>query len=142
VSDAVQPTPLLLDLAERIGAVSPAWREELGFDLEHAEERTTGYALERGVALGVEAIREGWLLHHERSRLLPEAGGDLRLLVGDWCYAAGLCEVSEHGTLDQVRVLAALVADISARAAEADDALESRWDDALAALDSMSQPRL
>ena len=38
----------------------------------------------------VEAVREGYLLHYGRSRLLPELDPDLRLLIGDHLYARGI----------------------------------------------------
>lgn len=41
-------------------------------------------------SLVVEAVREGYLLHHGRSRLLPEADPDLALLAGDYLYALGI----------------------------------------------------
>lgn len=112
-------------VAQRLADVSPAWAEA-------AIDPATAPAdaplrLGRDRAVGVEAIREGWLLHRGASRLAPGASPDLSLLVGDWCYAAGLCAIADHGSLDDVAALAELVADVSARADETPEALLPRW---------------
>jgi hypothetical protein len=57
----------------------------------------------------VEAIREGYLLHYERPRLIEGADGDLRLLAGDYLYALGLEKLAARGDLDAVRELADLI---------------------------------
>lgn len=124
---------LLEDLASRMGQVSPAWQRVTDAAPSHTDY-TASFDLTSGVDRGVEAIREGWLLHRGASRLAPTASTDLALLLGDWCYAAGLCDVTEHGTLADVRVLADLIADVAARADESIDTLEPRWHDAVASL--------
>lgn len=57
----------------------------------------------------VEAIREGYLLHYERPRLIEGADGDLRLLAGDYLYALGLEKLAARGDLEAVRELADLI---------------------------------
>jgi hypothetical protein len=57
----------------------------------------------------VEAIREGYLLHYEKPRLIDGADGDLRLLAGDYLYAIGLERLASRGDLDAVRELADLI---------------------------------
>jgi hypothetical protein len=57
----------------------------------------------------VEAIREGYLLHYGRPRLIDAADPDLRLLAGDFLYALGLERLAAHGDLDAVRELADLI---------------------------------
>jgi hypothetical protein len=57
----------------------------------------------------VEAIREGYLLHYGRPRLIETADPDLRLLAGDFLYALGLERLAAHGDLDAVRELADLI---------------------------------
>ncbi|HEX6457041.1 MAG TPA: hypothetical protein VF009_11050, partial [Solirubrobacterales bacterium] len=42
------------------------------------------------LALVVEAVREGYLLHYEQPRLLAGHDSDLALLAGDYLYALGL----------------------------------------------------
>jgi hypothetical protein len=126
-------TPLLDELVERLGNVSPAWRTVARVEAD-VHEFTEAVGLEPALARGVETIHEGWLLHRGRSRVAAAASPDLALLIGDWCYAAGLRDVTEHGSLDDVRALADLIADVSSRASESDDALDPRWDELLAAL--------
>ncbi|MDX6548600.1 MAG: hypothetical protein QOG33_2150 [Gaiellales bacterium] len=83
--------------------------------------------------LGVEMIREGYLLHGGRSRLFAHDDRDLALLTGDYLYAAGLVEICVTGDLAAVTALAEL---ISACARDRGDGVaddETRWTTALAA---------
>jgi hypothetical protein len=57
----------------------------------------------------VEAIREGYLLHYGRPRLIDGADPDLRLLTGDYLYALGLERLTDRGDLAAVRELADLI---------------------------------
>ena len=132
---ATGPVPLLDVVAARIAEVSPDWRALVAPGRAAAGRAPHGMG--RELALGVELIYEGWLLHAGSPRLvaLPQDGGSgLALLVGDWCYAAGLCEVAEDGDLAAVRILARLVADLSAGHGAGVEALEARWDEVLAEL--------
>ena len=61
------------------------------------------------LALVLESILEGYLLHFGRSRLLDTADEDLRLLAGDHLYALGLSRLARLGDLDAVRALADLI---------------------------------
>lgn len=45
----------------------------------------------------IEAVREGYLLHHARPRLLTEADPDLALLAGDYLYALGISRLAALG---------------------------------------------
>ena len=56
-----------------------------------------------------EAIREGYLLHYGRSRLLDAADPDLKLLAGDYLYAVGLERLAARGDLEAVRELGDLI---------------------------------
>ena len=56
-----------------------------------------------------EAIREGYLLHYGRPRLLAAADPDLRLLAGDYLYALGLERLAARGDLEAVRELGDLI---------------------------------
>jgi hypothetical protein len=56
-----------------------------------------------------EAIREGYLLHYGRPRLLDEADPDLLLLAGDYLYALGLRRLAERGDMEAVRELGDLI---------------------------------
>jgi hypothetical protein len=127
-------------LAERIGSVSSAW--------QIAVARIAGAPragdLPAGLGAAVETIYEGYALHFGATRTLgPSTPGALRLLIGDWCYAAGLCDVANTGDLDAVSTLADLIADVAAladepgvsnRSDDTPDPRELRWDRALAEL--------
>src|SRR5204863_6681493 len=85
--------------------------------------------------VGVEMIREGYLLHHGRSALFSQDDPDLALLIGDYLYAAGLVEICATADLQAVRTLARLIAECSARRGDAEpDGDEPLWDEAVAAL--------
>lgn len=57
----------------------------------------------------VEAIREGYLLHYGRPRLIQGADSDLRLLAGDYLYALGLERLAARGDMQAVAELADLI---------------------------------
>jgi hypothetical protein len=61
------------------------------------------------LALVMESILEGYLLHYGRSRLVDTADEDLRLLAGDHLYAVGLSHLARLGDLEAVRALADLI---------------------------------
>jgi hypothetical protein len=75
-------------------------------------------------AAGVEAIYEGHLLHHGRSRLFSPQTEGSRLLLGDFLYARGLAWIAERDDVEAVAALADLIA-LSAQArAERDGAAD------------------
>jgi hypothetical protein len=57
----------------------------------------------------IERIREGYLLHYGRPRILDRADRDLALLAGDHLYALGLERLAVLGDLDAVSELADLI---------------------------------
>jgi hypothetical protein len=61
------------------------------------------------LALVVEAIREGYLLHYGRPRLFDAGDRDLALLAGDRLYALGLARLAALGDLDAVAELADVI---------------------------------
>ena len=128
----LEAMPVLGVVAQRLADVSPAWAAVTIAPATAPSGAPDGISRDR--AIGVESIREGWLLHRAASRLAADASPDLALLVGDWCYAAGLCEIADHGSLDDVERLADLVADVSARCDEPVDALAPRWDETTGAM--------
>jgi hypothetical protein len=60
-------------------------------------------------ALIVEAVREGYLLHYGKPRLLAGHDRDLALLAGDYLYALGIERLAALGDADAVLVLADLI---------------------------------
>jgi hypothetical protein len=75
---------------------------------------------EAQIAVVVEAVYEGFLLHGGSSRILNASDGDLNILAGDRLYALGLAELAALGDLDSVRELADVIA-ICAQARALDD---------------------
>lgn len=76
----------------------------------------------------VEAIREGYLLHYSRARVVATDDRDLALLAGDRLYALGLADLAELGDLDAVRTMAEVIARAAcAHAAAAPEAAEEAW---------------
>jgi hypothetical protein len=71
-----------------------------------------------GYALVVEAVREGYLLHYERPRLLAGHDPDLALLAGDYLYALGLDRLAALGDTRAVALLADLISECARRQAE------------------------
>jgi hypothetical protein len=133
----------LEQIAVAIGEVSPQWHEQLRDEPVDAPRVGDVAADARELAHGVELIYEGFALHAGRPRALGDAAPEsIRLLVGDWCYAAGLRKVVATGDLDAVDELAALIADVSAGAANGDDdaVLETRWSNALERISLPSCP--
>jgi hypothetical protein len=61
------------------------------------------------LALGVETIYEGYLLHYGRPRLFAPPDEDVALLLGDYLYAHGLVRIAATGELDAVAALAELI---------------------------------
>jgi hypothetical protein len=81
------------------------------------------------VAFVVEAIREGYLLHYGRGRLLREDDPDLLLLAGDHLYALGLERLAALGDLDAVAELADVISLGAQAHAEGRPALaEAAWE--------------
>jgi hypothetical protein len=115
--------PALRDLLAREGeALGPALAaregEEVVAPLVRACAADRAHAGE--LALVMESILEGYLLHYGRARLLETADVDLRLLAGDHLYALGLSRLSRLGDLDAVRALADLITLCARAHADAD----------------------
>jgi hypothetical protein len=64
----------------------------------------------RELAVGVETIYEGYLVHYGRSRLFSPADDHVALLLGDYLYARGLVHVAETGSTEAVADLSELIA--------------------------------
>jgi hypothetical protein len=61
-------------------------------------------------AFVVEAVREGYLLHYGKPRLLRGHDADLALLAGDYLYALGIERLAALGDTEAVALLADLIA--------------------------------
>jgi hypothetical protein len=87
------------------------------------------------VALVVEAIREGYLLHYATGRLLRDDDRDLLLLAGDHLYALGLARLAALGDLHAVAELADVISlGAQAHAEGRADLAEAAWEAGAAAV--------
>lgn len=91
-------------VAERV--VDPVDVPTLGL-LAAAGPRTAANAA--AYALVVEAVREGYLLHHSAPRIVRGADPDLALLAGDHLYALGIELLAALSDLEAVAELADLI---------------------------------
>ena len=81
-----------------------------------AGPRTEGAASD--YSYGLEAIREGHLLHWGSARLLSTEDADLALLAGDRLYAAGLERIAALGDAPTITELSALIMAVATAQAE------------------------
>jgi hypothetical protein len=101
----------------------PARHGPLAASGPRAAERPEDYELL------VEAIREGYLLHYARARIVRTDDEDVALLAGDRLYAFGLDLLARLDDLEAVAVLADTISLGAAAHAAADPALaEAAWD--------------
>ena len=82
---------------------------------------------EERFALGLETIYEGYLLHYGKPRLFAPADRDTALLLGDYLYAHGLVRIADHGDVDAVADLAALISFCAQLRAEGKDGDGPAW---------------
>ena len=104
---------------------SPLW-ERLLCGRSAAREREAVFSPlgDERLALGLETIYEGYLLHYGRPRLFAPPDGDNALLLGDYLYAHGLVRIAAPGEVDAVADLAELIslcAQLRAERADGDD---------------------
>lgn len=124
---------VLGDVARRAGGESRLWADDLRPGPPAGETVSAG--LDGGRALGVEMIREGHLLHRGRPRVFAGRDEGLRLLTGDYLYAAGLREICAAGDLADVAALADLISACAAAQARGDaSGDERRWQATVAEL--------
>jgi hypothetical protein len=95
------------------------------------------------LALVVEAVHEGYLLHYGEPRLFSSGDRDLDLLAGDRLYALGLARLAAVGDLESVTELADVIS-LSARAhAEREPALAAAaWEAGATAVGWGASPAL
>ena len=76
----------------------------------------------------IEAVYEGYLMHHGEPRAFVGMDPDLRLLAGDALYALGLARLAERGDLPAVAELADLISlTARAHAENAPKAADALW---------------
>ena len=119
-------------LAAEITSAHPQGEARLGA-LAAAGPRAEGREAE--VALAVEAVVEGHLLHFAQGRVLRPRDRDLCLLAGDRLYALGLAHLAEQGDLHAIAELADVIALCAqARAAGNADLDDALWEAGAAAV--------
>ena len=79
------------------------------------------------LALGLETIYEGYLLHYGRSRLFEPPDEDVALLLGDALLAQGLVLVAATGVVTAVADLAELLALCTQARADGTDGDGAAW---------------
>jgi len=85
--------------------------------------------------LALEAIREGYDLHHGAGRVVRTTDPDLALLAGDRLYALGLAELAAAGDLEGVRIMAEVIAASAAARAAGDRAgADAAWERGVCAI--------
>jgi hypothetical protein len=101
--------------------------------LAAAGPRAAGAAGE--YSLVVEAVREGYLLHYGRPRLLAGHDADLALLAGDYLYALGIERLAALGDSEAVGLLAELISRCAQLHAEGrEDEVPGLWQRTAAAI--------
>jgi hypothetical protein len=114
-------------IAEAAAAESALWGEAL---LPAGERRTEPVFSPLGpeqLALGVETIYEGYLVHYARPRLFAPRDDDVALLLGDYLYSHGLVHVAATGNVAAVADLADLIALCAQSRAEGRDGDGAAW---------------
>lgn len=86
-------------------------------------------------SLVVESVREGYLLHYGKPRLLAGHDEDLALLAGDYLYALGIERLAGLGDADAVGRLADLISRCAQLHAEGrEDEVAALWRETAAAI--------
>ena len=79
-------------------------------------------------AFVVEAVREGYLCHYSRSRVLADPDPDLSLLAGDLFYAIGISELAALEDLESTGILSDLIRGVAElQAAGEPELAETLW---------------
>jgi hypothetical protein len=141
LAEAVRAEGGLLAGALRAGGPDPA-RPPVHGPL--AARGPRGAGREGELAFVVEAVREGYLLHHgPGGRVLEPEDPDLALLGGDRLYAIGLERLADAGDLHSVAELADVIA-LGARAHAADqpELADAAWEAGAAAVGWGPDPAL
>jgi hypothetical protein len=96
-------------IAAGAAAESPVWEGALLAESERQTEPVFSPLAPAELALGLETVYEGYLVHYGRSRLFAQRDPDTSLLLGDYLYAHGLLRVAATGNVDAVADLAELI---------------------------------
>jgi hypothetical protein len=97
------------EIASAAAAESAVWAEGLLPEGQRSNEAVFSPLAPAHLALGLETIYEGYLVHYGRPRLFADPGAEETILLGDYLYAHGLVRVAATGELDAVATLADLI---------------------------------
>ena len=101
---------LFTAICDGVRRESILWERQLRAGRDRSEEPVFSTLVpDPSLALGLETIYEGYLLHYGRSRLFEPSDSDVALLLGDALLAHGLVHVAELGNVPAVADLAALL---------------------------------
>jgi hypothetical protein len=114
-------------IAAEAAAESPVWAEALVSPERRTAARVFSTLAPSELALGVETIYEGYLVHFGRPRLFEPPDTDTALLLGDYLYANGLVHVAATGNVSAVADLAELIALCAQSRAEGRDGDAAAW---------------
>jgi hypothetical protein len=121
-------TALFDTIADGAVAESPLWAESLLPVSERRTEPVFSPLVPRAeLALGLETIYEGYLLHYGRSRLFAPDDPDVALLLGDALLAHGLVRVADTGDVAAVADLAELLSLCAQTRADGREGDGSAW---------------
>jgi hypothetical protein len=96
-------------IADEAAAESTVWADALLPEDEREHEAVFSTLAPPELALGLETVYEGYLVHYGRSRLFAQRDPDTSLLLGDYLYAHGLLRVAATGNVTAVADLAELI---------------------------------
>lgn len=96
-------------LADRAAAASEVWARAALPPGARDEAPLFGPVAGPRFAVGVEAIYEGFLVHHARGRVFAPPDRQQGLLLGDYLYAWGLVEICQAGDVEAIGALADLI---------------------------------
>lgn len=114
-------------IAGEAAAESPVWADALLPEAERLAEPVFSALAPLELALGLETVYEGYLVHYGRSRLFAQGDGDTSLLLGDYLYAHGLVRVAATGNVTAVADLAELISLCAQARAEGRDGDGVAW---------------
>jgi hypothetical protein len=116
------------EIAARAATESSLWSDTLRPEPAREQEAVfSPLVSDPRLALGVETIYEGYLLHSGRSRLFDPPDEDIALLLGDALLAQGLVLVAETGSVVAVADLAELLALCTQARADGGDGDGAAW---------------
>jgi hypothetical protein len=130
------PAELWEALAGEAAAESRIWADALRPPAERVTEPVFSLLAGAPLALGLETIYEGYLVHYGRSRLFGVEERTTVLLLGDYLYAHGLVRVAEVASAVAVADLAELISLCAQLRAEGRDGDGAAWTGTTTALGS------